>query len=163
VSDRIAKLVEQFRAAPLFKFSEWPAPGARSADRAALQAVPTEPGVYSIWNLETNELVYAGRAMDGDEGLRGRLKAHARGRRSGDQFSIYVCDKFVLPTLDLGLHDARLSKNRTYLDDETHVYIRRNLGYRFVATESAKAAAELEVIIRSGALGVRPLLNPTDD
>ena len=29
----------------------------------------------------------------------GRLKSHASGRRSGDQFCIYICDRFVVPTL----------------------------------------------------------------
>ena len=29
----------------------------------------------------------------------GRLASHASGRRSGDQFLIYVCDRLVLPRL----------------------------------------------------------------
>jgi hypothetical protein len=33
----------------------------------------------------------------GAKGLYGRLASHASGRRSGDQFCIYVCDRFVLP------------------------------------------------------------------
>ena len=28
-----------------------------------------------------------------------RLGSHASGRRSGDQFNVYICDRFVVPAL----------------------------------------------------------------
>jgi len=37
--------------------------------------------------------------MDLPSTLYTRLRSHASGRRSGDQFCIYVADRFVLPTL----------------------------------------------------------------
>jgi hypothetical protein len=33
------------------------------------------------------------------QGIYTRLQSHASGRRSGDQFSVYVADRLVLPTL----------------------------------------------------------------
>jgi hypothetical protein len=35
-------------------------------------------------------------------GLWTRLNSHASGRRSGDQFNVYVCDRFVVPALTPG-------------------------------------------------------------
>jgi hypothetical protein len=32
-------------------------------------------------------------------GLWTRLNAHASGRRSGDQFCVYICNRFVVPEL----------------------------------------------------------------
>ena len=63
-------------------------------------------GVYTIWC--GNEFVYvgiAGRNLDlavehkRMRGVRDRLDSHRSGRRSGDQFALYVCDRLVLATL----------------------------------------------------------------
>lgn len=63
-------------------------------------------GVYTIWR--STDFVYvgiAGRnlgpAADHKRvrGLRDRLDNHRSGRRSGDQFAVYVCDRLVLPSL----------------------------------------------------------------
>jgi hypothetical protein len=70
-------------------------------------------GVYTVWRGD--QLIYvgmAGRALGPSAdtnrpasteltGLRNRLASHAYGRRSGDQFCIYVFDRLVLPTLSL--------------------------------------------------------------
>ena len=39
-------------------------------------------------------------------GLASRLGSHAGGRRSGDQFCVYVADRLVLPTLATGQVEA---------------------------------------------------------
>lgn len=39
-------------------------------------------------------------------GVYGRLQSHASGRRSGDQFAIYICDRFVVPHLSRDDLDA---------------------------------------------------------
>jgi hypothetical protein len=85
---------------PLHAFATWP--------NAAVPRIAI--GCYSIWRDE--QLVYvgvAGRALDPAKvatlrqkkgrprGLYDRLKSHASGRRSGDQFCVYVCDRLVLP------------------------------------------------------------------
>ena len=70
--------------------------------------IPMSAGVYTIWDSE-GVLVYVGIAGRSKSpttpGLRGRLKSHANGKRSGDQFCCYVADHYVLP--DLTLDDLR--------------------------------------------------------
>lgn len=148
---------------PLHRFSDWPVPHVPDASA----------GVYSIWRGE--ELVYvgmAGRAWAADEagrradaakgrhGLASRLHSHASGRRSGDQFCVYVCDRFVIPDLtaeDLeGLRCGLLS-----LDSRTRDYIRGKLGFRHILTPDGQAALRIERQVRQEGLGgQRPLLNP---
>jgi hypothetical protein len=55
-------------------------------------------GVYTIWDDEGG-LVYAGIAgrNPAGKGLASRLRSHASGRRSGDQFCVYVADHYVHP------------------------------------------------------------------
>jgi hypothetical protein len=33
------------------------------------------------------------------KGLWTRLNSHASGRRAGDQFNVYICDRFIVPVL----------------------------------------------------------------
>jgi len=90
----------QLRDGSLYRFADWPNP-----------AVPNgRIGAYTIWH--DDQLLYvgmAGRAIDPSPdtsglaparltGLRSRLASHASGRRSGDQFCVYVFDRLVLPT-----------------------------------------------------------------
>jgi hypothetical protein len=89
--------VQELEAGPLHRFQDWP------NDQVPKRAA----GVYSVW--EGDRLLYvgmSGRAMTaedlevspngrvGAKGLWTRLNAHASGRRSGDQFCVYVCDRF---------------------------------------------------------------------
>src|SRR5690242_12451404 len=76
-------------AGSLHPFSAW--------DRSE---VAEAPGVYAVWRGA--ELIYvgmAGRAAGQKSGLRGRLVSHTNGRRSGDQFCVYICDRLVVPHL----------------------------------------------------------------
>ena len=91
---------------PLYRFADWPNP-----------EVPlVAAGVYTIW--EGDWFLYvgmAGRALTAEDiatlrargekrkGLAERLNSHASGRRSGDQFCVYVCAA------------PRLSQGRTQL------------------------------------------------
>jgi hypothetical protein len=89
----------------------------------------------------------------------GRLNSHASGRRSGDQFCIYVHDRLIIPTLHNRL--AEIGSGEVSLDSETRAYIRERLGFRWVRVDAPEAAFALEKAVRRGALGVgRPLLNP---
>jgi hypothetical protein len=87
-----------------YRFSEWP--------NSAVPSVAA--GVYTIWNHRT--LIYVGMAGRGHTeeslargaaqpkyvtGLRSRLKSYTSGRRSGDQFCVYVADRFILPVLKM--------------------------------------------------------------
>ena len=93
----------ELRDGPLYRFADWPNP-----------EIPNgRIGVYTVWGGD--ELIYVGmggRAVGPSAdtngpastkltGLRSRLASHASGRRSGDQFCIYVFDRLVLPTLSL--------------------------------------------------------------
>ena len=80
-----------------FKFKNWP--------NSKLPQVAA--GVYVIWYGE--QLIYAGMSgreiekaiKDGKKkyGIITRLASHANGRLSGDQFSVYVANRIVIPEL----------------------------------------------------------------
>ena len=60
-----------------YKFADW-----------ARRHLPSKTiGVYTVWR--NADFLYAGMSTD----LQTRLNAHASGRRSGDQFNMYVCDR----------------------------------------------------------------------
>jgi hypothetical protein len=96
--------VQELETGPLHRFEEWP--NELVPKRAA--------GVYTVW--EGDRLLYvgmSGRAMTAEDlevsdggrvvakGLWTRLNAHASGHRSGDQFCVYICDRFVVPESSL--------------------------------------------------------------
>src|SRR5215469_1905637 len=97
---RLAGEVSILQDDAALKFADWP--DGRVPRRAA--------GVYTIWREEG--LLYAGMSGRGARagdftadtngkavGLWTRLNSHASGRRSGDQFNVYVCDRFIVPAL----------------------------------------------------------------
>jgi hypothetical protein len=146
-------------AGTAYPFSEWPNP-----------EVPTfGAGVYTIWHHD-GRFIYvgmSGRGMTADtvyqnkpQGIYTRLKSHASGRRSGDQFCVYVADRFVLPTLSQEDITA-IASGRHQMDAFVRRYIHENLSYRFVILADGKAAIALEAAIKGGKREPgRPLLNP---
>jgi hypothetical protein len=148
---------------PLYPFAHWPN-----------ELVPRHAaGVYSVW--QDTDLVYvgmAGRGMNAETiesqrsggrrslGLYDRLDSHASGRRSGDQFCLYVADRLVLPSLDREAI-AGIASGTLALDAVVKRYVHERLAYRFVVVPDGRTASELERRVRRGALAVgRPLLNP---
>jgi hypothetical protein len=94
------------------------------------------------------------------QGLYTRLQSHAHGRRSGDQFCVYVADRFVLPTLSQQ-DIAAIASGRHPMDTFVRRYIHENLSYRFVMLPDGAAAYAIETAIKSGEWEHgRPLLNP---
>ena len=94
------------------------------------------------------------------KGLWSRLNSHASGRRSGDQFCVYVCDRLVLPTLNAA-EIAQIGAGTLSLDKLTRDYVRQRLSYRFVETPDAALAHQLEAELRHGGLSSgKPGLNP---
>jgi hypothetical protein len=98
----IGNKLEILAAGPVSRFSEWPNP-----------SIPlVAAGVYTIW--DGPQFIYAGvagrsltgetilrrRQDDKETGLRQRLASHASGRRSGDQFCVYVADRDVRRFVD---------------------------------------------------------------
>src|SRR5215467_14693682 len=141
------------------RFSDWPNP-----------EVPTfGAGVYTIWHRD-GRFIYVG--MSGREittstiprnsphGLYTRLHSHWGGRRSGDQFCIYVADRFVLPTLSQE-DIASIACGRHEMDALVRRYIHDELLYRYIIVQEGKEALAIEAAIKSGAWGRgRPFLNP---
>jgi len=154
--------LEQLETGPSYRFSDWPN---RELPRVAA-------GVYTIW--ERDRLIYvgmAGRGMNASDttspdepkkakGLSTRLNSHASGRRSGDQFCVYVCDRFVVPRLSLK-QQKQVGEGTLSLDGMTREYIHDRFGYRFVTTADGQQAFELERRVQRGELGAgKPVLNP---
>jgi hypothetical protein len=132
-------------------------------------------GCYTIWD-DGGQFIYAGmagRALTAEKirsarddprarvsGLRDRLGAHRAGRRSGDQFSVYVFDRFILGGLSAEAVAAAVAGKRR-LDDDVREFIQSHLSYRWVETESGPDAFELEKsLVTAGLGGSLPYLNP---
>lgn len=130
-------------------------------------------GVYTIWRAD--DFIYVGMSGRGAQredfvaspgqpaqakGLWTRLNSHASGRRSGDQFNIYICDRFIVPTLTPA-QQHQVGHGDLLLDPMTSNYIREHLGYRFTVCADGTEALAVEHAVRGGALPAgRPYLNP---
>ncbi len=146
---------------PLFLFDDWP-----TGDVPDVAA-----GVYTIFEGSTFLYVgMSGRAATGadisEATQRGkrkflwtRLNAHASGRRSGDQFCVYVDDRLVLPILSADDRTAISEGDRSF-DSFVRSYVRSHLSFRWMATVDGAQALELEDDVRRGHHGPQPLLNP---
>ena len=87
------------------------------------------------------------------------MNSHASGRRSGDQFCVYVCDRLVLPTVRDRIGD--IAAGRFSLDQATREYVRAELGFRMVQVTDGRQAMHTERLVQRGELAVgRPALNP---
>ena len=154
-----AQLIADLAHGTAYSFSEWPNP-AVSVFGA---------GVYTIWHHDCR-FIYVGMSGRGitletarrntPQGIYTRLQSHAGGRRSGDQFCVYVADRLVLPTLtqeDI----AAIASGRHQMDAFVRRYSHENLVYRFVMLPDGAAAYAVEAAIKSGGWDYgRPLLNP---
>ena len=96
------------------------------------------PGVYMIF--DQNELIYIGMAKSN---LYGRLNQHASGRRSGDQFCVYVFDRLVLPQLTSDEIEAATA-GELLLDPMVKEYVRTRLSYKFLEVADGQTARDLE-------------------
>lgn len=124
-------------------------------------------GVYTIWRGP--EFIYvgiAGRGLDLTiehkrmRGIRDRLGSHWYGRRSGDQFGVYVCDRLVLPLLT-SEQIKKIAAGELSLDALTRAHIHQNLSYRFAVVATFADAISIENSFASGTTPFgKPLLNP---
>ena len=124
-------------------------------------------GIYTVW-LPDGRLLYAGMSGRKEldpasvtrKGLWTRLNSHASGQRSGDKFCIYVCDRFIIPTLTADQLQAA-GDGALRLDELTKRYVRESLTYRFVTALDSSGAFRVERLVQGGALEVgKPILNP---
>jgi hypothetical protein len=151
------QLIRELEGGHPYLFRDWP----------ATHFAMGPSGVYTIWRGP--EFLYVGMSYmqrDDDEnpnakGVFGRLASHASGRRSGDQFCVYVCDRFVVPQLSPDDLEA-LAIGKRLLDTRTREFIAEHLCYRVAVTESGADARALEARIRREGLpdAGRPLINP---
>lgn len=153
------QIVTELTSSAAHSFADWPNP-----------SVPTfGAGVYTIWHND-GRFIYvgmSGRGMTAEtlrrntpQGIFTRLQSHASGRRSGDQFCVYVADRLVLPTVTQDDINA-ITSGRHQMDAFVRRYIHENLCYRFVMLPDGAAAFALETAIKSGEWEHgRPLLNP---
>ncbi|MET9250281.1 hypothetical protein [Nonomuraea sp. NPDC003709] len=158
--------MNELQEGPLFKFSEWP------NDQVPRLAA----GVYTVWREDV--LLYVGMSGRGRKqeqlvadpgqagkplGLWTRLQAHASGRRSGDQFNVYICDRFVIPALT-PQQQSEIGLGRLSLDRLTRDYVHQHLSYRFLICRDGEEAGRVERAVRAGALQAGfPYLNPQRD
>jgi hypothetical protein len=156
-------VVNELDAGPLFRFADWP--NEQVPRRAA--------GVYTVWRGE--DFIYVGMSGRGAQredlvavpsrqgatkGLWTRLNSHASGRRSGDQFNVYICDRFIVPVLTPG-QQRDIGAGSLLLDHLTKDFIRENFSYRFVIHDDGAQALAVEQAVRAGSLSAgRPYLNP---
>ena len=139
-------------------FADWPEP-----------SIPmVAAGVYAIW--KDYELVYCGmsgreidskaKAQPKKYGLITRLSSHASGRLSGDQFCVYVANRFVIPSLtaeELPL----FASGKLTLDSRTREFVHAHLDYSYALVETSAQAYSLERAARNGEVfGQKPFLNP---
>jgi hypothetical protein len=126
-------------------------------------------GVYTVWHAD-GRFIYVGMSgrsiteqtvhRNSPFGLYTRLASHASGRRSGDQFCVYVADRLVLPTLSQA-DIAAISTGEHQMDALVRRYIHENLRYRFLMLPNGSAAYRCEAAIKNGDWKHgRPLLNP---
>jgi hypothetical protein len=93
-----AQLIADLSRGAAYSFRDWP----------NLAAPVFGAGVYTVWHGD-GRFIYVGMSGRGitletarrntPQGIYTRLQSHASGRRSGDQFCVYVADRLVLPAL----------------------------------------------------------------
>jgi hypothetical protein len=144
---------------PAHPFSLWPNP----------EVPKFGAGVYTIWH-RNGGFIYVGMSgrgitettvpRDSPHGIYTRLHSHASGRRSGDQFCVYVADRLVLPMLSRE-EVADIASGRHQMDAHVRRYIHEQLFYRYTIVQDGKTALAIEAAIKAGAWGRGwPILNP---
>ena len=123
--------------------------------------------IYTVF-LDRSEYIYVGiGGLSGksvqDRNPRSRIIQHAQGRRSGDQFCIYIQDFYVIPQL-VG---QQYTPKKGFLDQLTKEFIQSRLTYRYlvVQTEDSNAIVrKLERELQSNVHGFGlPKLNATKE
>lgn len=149
-------LLSDLESGPLHRFADFESVAADLPRNGAL--------AYTIWD-DVGALIYvgvSGRNPSSRTGPWGRLRAHWRGRRSGDQFSIYVADHYVLPELSRDQIEAIAADDPSlFIDDLVARVVRERFSFRAAIAPDYTAALSVERAVKAGELsGHRPCLNP---
>jgi len=123
-------LIDELEHGPLHRFAHY---------AMLTDVIPgSGAGVYTIWD-DAGGLVYTGIAgrNPAGKGLASRLRSHASGRRSGDQFCVYAADHYVLPEPTReqieAIRDSTLSMD-ALVREKIHV----SFGFRFVVADGLR-------------------------
>ncbi|MDB3958638.1 GIY-YIG nuclease family protein [Opitutales bacterium] len=126
--ESLEQLWDELNRQPVHRFADWPN-----------RDVPKgKPGVYLIYL--GNDLKYVGMAS---ANLYGRLNQHARGKRSGDQFCVYVGDRLVMSKLSIDQMKGVFSGEYS-LDDAIKEFVRSQLSYQYLVVVDDPTARALE-------------------
>ena len=121
--------------------------------------------IYTVF-LDEAEYIYVGiGGLSGksvqDRNPRSRIIQHAQGRRSGDQFCIYIQDYYVIPSII----NTQYTPKKGYLDMLTKEFIQKRLSYRYLVVQtddSDKIVRKLERDLQNNVYGFGlPKLNGT--
>ena len=151
MNPELEALVTSLESGTVYRFADWPLEKLRADGK---------PGVYTVWRGD--DFIYVGISWkEGSKGLFGRLASHASGRRSGDQFCIYVCDLFIVPTLTPE-EQRFIAQKELRLDTLTRDFVREHLTFRSVHTPTGAEARAVETHIRRIGLPGKgqPTINP---
>ena len=119
--------------------------------------------IYTVF-LDGTDFIYVGigglaGATVKDRNPRSRIIQHAQGRRSGDQFCIYIQDFYVIPAIISMPYEPK----KGYLDTLTKEFIQSRLTYRYLVIQtedSDKVVRRLERELQNNEHGFgTPLLN----
>ena len=99
--------------------------------------------IYTVF-LDKTEYIYVGiGGLSGksvtERNPRSRIIQHSQGRRSGDQFCIYIQDFFVIPQL-IG---KDYTPTKGYLDQLTKEFIQSRLTYRYLVIQTEDSDVEV--------------------
>ena len=124
----LEELWKELNQQPVHRFADW-----------SNKDVPKgKPGVYLIY--QECRWVYIGMSF---KNLQSRLSQHASGRRSGDQFCVYVGDRLVMPKLGIDQMKGVFSGEYS-LDDAIREFVRSQLSYRYLLVADDPTARALE-------------------
>ena len=122
--------------------------------------------IYTVF-LDGANFIYVGigglaGATVHDRNPRSRIIQHAQGRRSGDQFCIYIQDFYVIPAIVSTPYEPK----KGYLDTLTKEFIQTRLTYRYLVIQtedSDKVVRRLERELQNNEHGFGvPMLNGTN-
>ena len=89
-----------------------------------------------------------------------RLESHAKGKLSGDQFNVYVANRFVVPSLTAE-QQSQMSAGSLTLDILTRQFIHQYFQYQYLIVDHSKEAFAIERLCKTGYIfNQKPYLNP---
>lgn len=127
---------------------------------------PATPGVYVLWERSTGDLVYAGLAgvrwtagtVKTSSTLARRLGDHLAARRA-DVLTSYLFERFVCRNFDPAW-PALFVSGKLSIRDLVVEFLERDVSIAWVSTPDYVTAKRVEDLVRGGALGVAPVVNP---